>query len=112
MIFFPVVLVGGLNKKEGNVFAYNPTTQVLGGVCDDRWSLKSVRNFFPKLRSRNAPFTGKYHIPSTSKIDRFTCFKGIILVDLKEMAISKLVLQEVGGTLNKGVAYRSLGVSV
>ena len=37
-----VALVGGQNSSEGNVHAYNPTTNLFGPVCDDIWNIVNV----------------------------------------------------------------------
>ena len=39
---FSVTLVGGNGYSQGNVFARNVETGVLGPVCDDAWNLEGV----------------------------------------------------------------------
>ena len=41
-LFVLILVVGGKNSKEGNVYAYNPTTGVDGPVCDDAWDFDDV----------------------------------------------------------------------
>ena len=36
---------GGSPPHEGNVYALNPTTGVLGPVCDDSWDIRDVKTF-------------------------------------------------------------------
>jgi len=41
-----VYLVGGETSNEGNVYAYNPTQDIDGPVCDDySWDENAVRLF-------------------------------------------------------------------
>ena len=57
LIKLSVMLKGGTNNFEGNVYALNPTTGVFGPICDDFWSMKDVRyknvekplQFFPLI---------------------------------------------------------------
>ena len=44
--FIAVSLVGGSNTSSGNVYAYNPTTQKFGPVCDDNWDIADVSILF------------------------------------------------------------------
>ena len=37
-----VRLSGGAHDGEGNVYAYNPTTEKEGPICDDYWDIKAV----------------------------------------------------------------------
>jgi len=38
----PVALIGGIHSKVGTVVAYNPSTGILGAVCDDKTSIATV----------------------------------------------------------------------
>ncbi len=40
-----VYLVGGEGRNEGNVYIFNPTTNVFGPVCDKLWDLNDVSRF-------------------------------------------------------------------
>ena len=42
-VTFLVYLTGGTDINEGNVFAYNPVTNIFGAVCDDDWTQRNVR---------------------------------------------------------------------
>ena len=57
LIKLSVMLKGGTNNFEGNVYALNSATGVFGPICDDFWSMKDVRyknvekplQFFPLI---------------------------------------------------------------
>ena len=38
------MLVGGKGAHEGNVYAYNPSSDIFGPVCDDFWTIEDVTN--------------------------------------------------------------------
>jgi hypothetical protein len=40
-----VYLVGGDVRNEGNVYIFNPSTNVFGPVCDKLWDLDDVSIF-------------------------------------------------------------------
>jgi hypothetical protein len=42
---FIVALVGGAASNEGYLYATNPATRIYGPVCDDFFTLTSVRKF-------------------------------------------------------------------
>jgi hypothetical protein len=49
-----LALLNGPTTREYNVWAYNPTTDYYGPVCDNNWALNSVIIFLPKkLRITN-----------------------------------------------------------
>ena len=64
--FFAVILKGGLQPYEGNVFATNPTTGIFGPICDDFWSMKDViilKNTFQfSLKILQATLNFKFYI--------------------------------------------------
>ncbi len=41
-LMFLVYLSGSSSRGQGNVFAYNPTSGVVGPVCDDYWDISDV----------------------------------------------------------------------
>ena len=41
-----VQLIRGNFSSEGNVFAFNPETGILGPICDDSWNLEGVSSKF------------------------------------------------------------------
>ncbi len=53
---FSVNLVGGSTINEGNVYAFNPDTEIYGPICEDTWDKLDVitdQNLFsPSERGR------------------------------------------------------------
>jgi hypothetical protein len=51
-----VYLVGGSTVNEGNVYAFNPDTEIFGPICEDTWDKLDVitdQNLFsPSERGR------------------------------------------------------------
>lgn len=43
IISFSVFLVGGSVTNEGDVYAFNPDTGVVGPICEDTWDKLDVR---------------------------------------------------------------------
>ena len=59
-ISFSVHLIGGDNRREGNVFATNPKIGTYGPVCDFRWTNEAVSHFV-NLKSNLALLSNESH---------------------------------------------------